>query len=188
MPQLISSNTFKMTFPSRKMALERLYIRPAQSRDLPTITKLEKSIEGSHAAPKGVLQERLRSFGETFLVATKDDRVIGYAEACRWKLENFGTFDEIKDFASRSDRDGRNLYVAFLAVDPKLRQRGIGSKLIEILIETAKRRRLAKVQLVSKPELISFYKNLGFSKVKDLPSFLPYSAGVLMERRIENNK
>lgn len=117
-------------------------------------------------------------------MAEKKNKVIGYTEACRWNVERLDTFDQIREFPRLCDREGKNLYVVFLAVAPKMRQRGVGSMLMRALVRISEEKRVSKVHLVSKPELVRFYRGFGFSPVKDLPEFLPDSPGVLMELRV----
>lgn len=177
---------FKTELPKEAPRPRSSCIRSAFPEDLPRVARLERLIERKYAASRRTLQDRLASFSKTFLVAEKESGVVGYAEACRWNLDRFDTFEQIREFPKLCERQGRHLYVIFLAVHPRMRRQGIGSKLLEGLIKIAKQRHLSKVQLVSKPNLVNFYGRLGFSKVKDLPRFLPYSPGVLMELCIRN--
>ena len=107
---------------------------------------------------------------------------MGYAESLIWNKKSFEKFEEIRNFPQNHVLDGKILYVIFLAVDEKERRKGIGSLLIQKLIELAKSKRLETVQLVAREGFLAeFYKKLGFKSKRELPAFLPYSAGTLME-------
>ncbi len=162
-----------------------MIIRNAELKDLESIAHLERKIEGENAATKEVLFERLKMFKDGFYVAEKNGKILGYIESCLWNKINFRTFSEIKDFPKHHNPKGRILYIIFLGVDETQRRKGIGSRLVRTLQEYASEKRLEKVQLVAgEGFLTSFYKNLGFRVVKELPSFLPYSKGTLMEYRV----
>ena len=67
-------------------------------------------------------------------------------------------------------------------MDKSYRRKGIGSKLIRTLQKYASKNLLDKIQLVALESFtINFYKKLGFKVTKELPNFLPYSKGTLME-------
>jgi predicted GNAT family N-acyltransferase len=78
------------------------------------------------------------------LVAVCGDRIIGSARL-RKESENLGI-------------------ISFVAVLPEFRNQGVGTKLVENLIETAKQENLQIVKLKSRITAINFYKKFGFTE------------------------
>lgn len=69
-----------------------------------------------------------------------------------------------------SQEDPEDAYIHLLCVDPKIRGKDIGRKLIEAFIEKADSIGCKKVNLITKPinwNSISFYKKLGFIEEKN---------------------
>ncbi|MFW9825101.1 MAG: GNAT family N-acetyltransferase [Candidatus Thorarchaeota archaeon] len=74
--------------------------------------------------------------------------------------------------------DGRRGYVHHLAVHPDYQKKGNGKKIMEKLIEIFLQKGVHKVHLFiekSNKDVVSFYKNLGWERRKDLTmmSFVP---------------
>ncbi|MFB2877208.1 GNAT family N-acetyltransferase [Floridanema aerugineum] len=91
--------------------------------------------------------------GNSFqLVAVFGDRIIGSARL-RKESENLGI-------------------ISFVVVLPEFRNQGIGTKLIEKLIEKAQQENLHVVRLKSRITAIDFYKKIGFSEQGELFEFL----------------
>ena len=68
-----------------------------------------------------------------------------------------------------SQENPEDAYIHLLCVDPKMRGRHIGKRLIERFIEEAVLKKCKKVYLITKPvnwNSISFYKKLGFLEDK----------------------
>jgi len=157
-------------------------IRNTQPNDISKIVILEKEIEKDNAASLNTLTSRFNMFKEGFFVSQEDGRIQGYIESCLWDRKDIETFDEIKDFPKNHDPNGKTLYVIFLGVGKDYRRKGIGSRLIRTVQEYARKNDLDKVQLVAGGGfLVDFYTNLGFKNIKELPKFLPYKKGTLME-------
>ncbi len=54
--------------------------------------------------------------------------------------------------------------IAYVSVLPKFRNQGIGTKLMEMLIEKAKEKELKYLRLMTRITALEFYKRLGFSE------------------------
>ncbi|MFB2895034.1 GNAT family N-acetyltransferase [Aerosakkonemataceae cyanobacterium BLCC-F50] len=91
--------------------------------------------------------------GNSFqLVAIFGDRIIGTARL-RKESENLGI-------------------ISFVAVLSEFRDRGIGTKLVEKLIEKAQQEKLQVVRLKSRITAIDFYKKIGFSEQGEFFDYL----------------
>jgi|SRR3989344_428918 len=161
-----------------------MYVRNAIDLDLENIQDIEQIVEGDDAASFEVLRSRLEMFPEGFLVAEQDQKIIGYVESCLWNKRDFKTFDEIRDFPKDHAPDGKDLYVIFLAVHPRFRRKGVGSKLIKTLQDYAVVEEKERVILVAGGGFLpDFYKSLGFKKIRELPNF-NNGVGTLMEYKL----
>lgn len=158
--------------------------RPAEAEDILKVSFLEKGIEKENAANFETLKERFLMFPDGFRVVKARGQIFGYIESCRWNLEadEIETFKQIKNFPNLHRKNGKNLYIIFVGVDERYRKTRIGSSLVENLCDYSKKSEIKEIQLVARNDLINFYKRLGFDFVRELPNFLPYSAGTAMKR------
>lgn len=90
--------------------------------------------------------------GSFQLVAVFGDRIIGSARL-RKESEILGI-------------------ISFVAVLPEFRDRGVGTKLIEKLVEKAQQENLQILKLKSRIGAINFYKKIGFSEQGDFFDYL----------------
>jgi ribosomal protein S18 acetylase RimI-like enzyme len=165
-----------------------MFIRKAETKDLPTITALERIVEDPRlCASFEVLHDRLRLYPEGFFVAVFQDRVVGYLESIRWDGPSFERFEEISDFAHMHRRSGSILYIVFLAVDPVYRRYGAAFQLLEAAEKMAVSQRMNKIQLVALPKLVRVYKTMGFRDIRTLPRYLESTTGELMEKELKAN-
>ncbi|MEM3833256.1 MAG: ribosomal protein S18-alanine N-acetyltransferase [Thermoprotei archaeon] len=124
-----------------------LLIRRAKSSDLDSIYKIEVISFGYEAFSKGFLLEMLFRFPEFFIVAEKDNEIVGYLSA---SIE--GYFNKVCHLLS-------------IAVLPEYRNRGIGSLLLKHLIDLIKTKGIRSIILEVKKDnepAINVYKKFGF--------------------------
>ncbi len=122
-------------------------------------------------------------YPEGFFVAVSN-QVVGYLESIRWDNPSFERFEEIKNYEHMHRSSGAVLYIAFLAVDPAYRRYGTAFKLLTAAENMAARNGVIKIQLVSQPKLVRFYRIMGFREVRTLPFYLESSIGELMEKTL----
>lgn len=158
-----------------------IQIRNTTLADIDSILEIEKSVAGEHAATRQILTGRLNMFPEGFYVITEEDNIRGYIESCRWNRNSIEKSEERDNFPKLHVPDGRHLYIIYLAVDEHHRYKRFGSNLINKLKDYARENKLDKVHLVVGEGLVPFYSQLEFKVVKELPEYLPYSSGTLME-------
>lgn len=162
-----------------------LFIRPVLPEDLAEITCIEREIEPDNPADIGVLQARLTMFQDGFLTAWQDGRLIGYAESCIWN-EKKPRFSQEKDFFGRKHTStGETLYIIFIGVRPRYQRRGVGSRLLQALLDLARISGQRRVQAVTWDHLRKFYTAQGFTPVVKMPNFLPEGEFTLLEYRLE---
>ena len=98
-----------------------------------------------------------RKFPEGFLVAKEEEKILGYG-ICQ--------------------KEGKEGVIFSLAVKPKYQGRGIGSKILERLIETLKKEKIEKISLHARKKnekAINFYQKFGFKIKKEVENY--YSDG-----------
>ncbi|MGB9728714.1 MAG: ribosomal protein S18-alanine N-acetyltransferase [Thermoprotei archaeon] len=127
-----------------------LFIRQARLSDLDSIYKIEVISFGYEAFSKEFLLEMLFKFPEFFIVAEKDNKIIGYLSAL---IE--GYFN-------------KTCHLLSIAVLPEYRNRGIGSLLLKHLIDLVKIKGIGSIILEVKKDnrpAISVYEKFGFKIV-----------------------
>ncbi|MGA9380132.1 MAG: GNAT family N-acetyltransferase [Phormidium sp.] len=97
------------------------------------------------------------------LIVVFGDRIIGSARL-RKESENLGI-------------------ISFVAVLPEFRDRGVGKKLMQKLIEKAQQEKLQVVRLKSRITAIDFYKKIGFSEQGEFFDYLTIPH-ITMERKL----
>ena len=151
----------------KKELLEKLIIRPAQEKDIPTIYSFIKEIAEFEKLAHEVetTEEVLRNslFGQKryaeVLIAEYDGEPAGHAVF----FHNFSTF---------VGRPG--IYLEDLYVRQHLRSKGIGKALLLSLIKLAKERNCGRVEwavLDWNKHAIDFYKSLGAVPMEDWKIF-----------------
>jgi ribosomal-protein-alanine N-acetyltransferase len=142
-------------------------IRPARREDLQEVLRVEyKCFKDPY--PMDLLIHLQETNPLSFLVAEVGGSVIGYIiGTVRWM--NVG-------------------HVLAIGVDPQHRRKGVGTTLMERLIDYFRKRGVSKVRLEAREsnwEARKFYSSLGFSEVGKVPYY--YSDGetaILFEREI----
>jgi ribosomal protein S18 acetylase RimI-like enzyme len=181
MPYLYSSSRYKEYPLHQTDGTIFTMIKKATIPDITSIAKIELGIEGDDAATAEVLLSRLRMFPEGFLVCEDNNSILGYVESCRWDIEEYTKFIEIKNFPKLHNSEGSILYIIYLATAKEHRNKGVASQLVQKLQEYVHDNNVTRIHLVAKNGLIPFYSELGFTILKELPGFLPGSHHTLME-------
>jgi ribosomal-protein-alanine N-acetyltransferase len=131
-------------------------IRKALLSDFDKIVEVEAS-SFKRPYPPALLFSLLHLHSDMFYVALASGEIVGYAVG-----------------AKRCDSGG---HVISIAVRPEWRRKGIGTKLMEALLDTFKKRGLKRAVLevaVSNREAIAFYERLGFKTIALLKSYYPW--------------
>lgn len=144
-----------------------MLIRPARREDLGEVLRLEYQCF-KDPYPMDLLMHLRETNPLSFLVAEMGGKIIGYV---------IGTI-----------RWGNVGHVLNIGVDPQYRRKGVGTALMERLMDYFKKRGVKKVRLEARESNIGarqFYSCLGFSEVGRVPYY--YSDGetaVLFEREV----
>lgn len=136
-------------------------IRQANKNDLKEIVKIEKiCFPKAEAASEKDIDERVEVFGENFLVAEKDNKIIGFINGCTTDEPNLP--DELYSNAKLHKPNGDYQTLFGLDVLPEYRRQGVAGKLLRSLIDLAKKRGKKGMVLTCKDHLIHFYESNGF--------------------------
>jgi ribosomal protein S18 acetylase RimI-like enzyme len=154
----------------------RIIIQPARPDDLEEATLLERRVWGRMAAPLNELQRRLFALPEAFLIVRlqapgREPRLVGLTNSLLWTREfprSYSEYERGLPSASHNPR-GDVLYVASIGVDPELRSRGIGARLLQETIEVGRRRHLKIARLVANGRSRALFSRAGFGIVRPLP-------------------
>ena len=133
-------------------------IRQANKNDLKEIVKIEKiCFPKAEAASEKDIDERFEVFGENFLVAEKDNKIIGFINGCTTDEPNLP--DELYSNAKLHKPNGDYQTLFGLDVLPEYRRQGVAGKLLRSLIDLAKKRGKKGMVLTCKDHLIHFYES-----------------------------
>jgi ribosomal-protein-alanine N-acetyltransferase len=135
---------------------EPVTIRKALFSDFDKIVEVEVSSFKRPYTPT-LLFSLLHLHGDMFYVALVGEEIVGYAVG-----------------AKRREGNG---HVISIAVRPEWRRKGIGTKLMETLLNAFKKRGLKRAVLevaVSNREAIAFYERLGFKTITLLKGYYPW--------------
>ena len=157
-------------------AVLRVLIRPARPDDLEEATLVERQVWGRLGASLNELQRRLFALPEAFLLAelqrpAQSPRIVGLTNGLLWTRDfprSYLDFERILPSASHNPR-GDVLYLVSLGVEPGLRGRGIGLRLVQEAIEVGRRRHLKHVRLISNGRSRPLHERAGFQVVRPLP-------------------
>ncbi|MGF6907475.1 GNAT family N-acetyltransferase [Fusobacterium sp. PH5-44] len=140
---------------------EQITIRKATASDLDSIIKIEQiCFPPAEAASDKSFRDRFKVFGENFIVAIKNNQVIGFINGATTDKEELP--DELYHDADLHKADGNYQTVFGLDVLPEYRKNGIGAMLIKELIDISKKRGKIAVVLTCKNEKIHYYEKFGF--------------------------
>ena len=164
-------------------------IRTATKEDLSQVHAIESITEGQNAANYNTIKSRFEMFPDGFFVAENYGKIYGYAQSCMWEGINnlgFNEFSKIKGFSDYHNSSNNCMYLIFVGVEVNKRHQGIGTNLVNTVINEAKYRNLEEVELVSKDKLVQkFYQeSLGFNYKNEMPNWLPKSKHHLMNMEL----
>ncbi len=156
-------------------AVLRVLIRPARPDDLEEATLVERQVWGRLGASLNELQRRLFALPEAFLLAelqrpAHSSRIVGLTNGLLWTRDfprSYLDYERILPSASHNPR-GDVLYLVSLGVEPGLRGRGIGLRLVQEAIEVGRRRHLKQVRLISNGRSRPLHERVGFQVVRPL--------------------
>lgn len=139
---------------------EFMELRPIQEHELEAALELEQRCYPPEAAATlGGFVHRFQKYGPFFWSAWSGERLIGIANGIRTDQTSCG--DEMKG-EQMDDGSGSGFCVLTVAVDPEWRGRGIGTRLLRMLVSQCEAYGLQRIILMCEKHLIPFYEAEGF--------------------------
>ena len=140
-----------MNIKIRRVAVEDLDILAAVEREC---------FPEAEAASKSSLEQRIKTFPDSFFVAEIGGKIIGFINGC--VTNEMTIYDEL--FSDTSLHMPNGYYQAIFGLDviPDYRNQGIAAQLMNHMIDTAKSAGRKGLILTCKDNLIHYYSKFGF--------------------------
>ena len=136
-------------------------IRTAVPDDLDQVAQVELNcFPAAEAADRASLKARLEAFGESFLVAEADGRIIGFINGAVTDERTIA--DEMFEDISLHDPKGAYQSIFGLDVVEEFRRQGIAAQLMEAMIRRAMEQGRRGLILTCKDRLIGYYQKFGY--------------------------
>lgn len=138
-----------------------IVIRGVKKEDLDRVAAIEaECFPEAEAASKDSIEKRIATFPESFFVAEKNGKIIGFINGCATNSPVI--YDALYHDASHHIPDGESLTVFGLDVLPEYQRQGIAAKLMNYYIETARNDGRKRVILTCKDRLVHYYEYFGY--------------------------
>jgi len=136
-------------------------IRQVSIEDLDEVTDVEAScFPKEEAATRSSLEERIKTFEESFFVAEVDGRIIGFINGCI--MNGTVIYDELYNNSKLHIPNGDYQAIFGLDVIEEYQNHGIATKLMNYMIEVSKSSGRKGLILTCKKNLIGFYSKFGY--------------------------
>ncbi|MNS58252.1 Acetyltransferase (GNAT) family protein [compost metagenome] len=136
-------------------------LRNVHTTDLAQLLLIENegfSIE--EAATKGTFMERIRLIPDTFIVAEKEGKILGYINGPI--IDQPYITDDLFKEITENPKSGGYQSILGLAVSRQARNQGISKILVRNMEELVEENERKGITLTCKQELVPFYEKLGF--------------------------
>ncbi len=145
----------------RSLNIAATEIGGVSASDIDEITELEAvAFPPEKAATREAFEYRIANFGDYFLAARHDGKIVGIIDGAPSSREYIT--DDLYKSGGEFDKDGETLLIYGLAVHPDYREGGIAKRLMNALLEYAAQSGKKRAALTSERELIGFYEKLGY--------------------------
>ena len=132
-------------------------IREATQSDMEQICLISDCTAGSREITnRKMMEERIRSHADTFLLASLDDQVIAYILATDFATSSVSRW--IAEMADGEAISNGNLVIDALSVHPNYQGQGFGTLLLAALKQVALQQNSPAIYLVCKDELLSYFE------------------------------
>lgn len=154
-----------------------MIIRRVTMDDLEEVVNLESAaFKMTKEQTRNDMVGRIENYPDTFLVVQEDGKVIGHIFGPAFNKRYIE--DELYFNNHPNQKDDRYQMILSLAVLPAYRKQGIATKLIEALVQVAKKQKRQAISLTCLPKLIKFYEKLGFHNEGETNDDIPDPTGV----------
>lgn len=136
-------------------------IRQVSIGDLNEVAKIERiCFPEAEAASRESFEKRIKTFPDSFFVAEKDEKIIGFINGCI--TNETAIYDELYENSSLHVKNGAYQTIFGLDVIPDYQRQGIAAQLMNHMIKVAKESGRKGVILTCKERLIHYYSKFGY--------------------------
>lgn len=136
-------------------------IRQVSIGDLDEVAKIEViCFPEAEAASRESFEKRIKTFPDSFFVAEKDGKIIGFINGCI--TNETAIYDELYENSSLHVKNGAYQTIFGLDVIPDYQRKGIAAQLMNYMIKVAKESGRKGVILTCKERLIHYYSKFGY--------------------------
>ena len=132
-------------------------IREAQQSDIEQFCLIQESSQNfQETVNREIIEERIRNFADTFLLASLDDQVIAYILATDFATSSVSRW--IVEMADGEAISNRNLVIDALSVHPNYQGQGFGTLLLAAMKQVALQKNSPGIYLLCKDEFLSYFE------------------------------
>jgi len=136
-------------------------IREVQQSDIEQVCLIQESSQNfQETFNREIIEERIRNFADTFLLASLDDMVIAYILGI--DLANSSLSRWIEDVANVELISDRNFVIAGLSVHPDYQRQGFGTLLLAAFKQVVLQQNSPGIYLLCEDELLAYFEMNGF--------------------------
>ena len=132
-------------------------IREVQQSDIEQVCLIQESTQNfQETFKREKIEERIRNFADTFLLASLDDQVIAYILATDFATSSVNRW--IAEMADVEAISNRNLVIDALSVHPNYQGQGFGTLLLVAMKQVALQKNSPGIYLLCKDEFLSYFE------------------------------
>ena len=132
-------------------------IREVQQSDIEQVCLIQESTQNfQEIVNREIIEERIRNFADTFLLASLDDQVIAYILATDFATSSINRW--IAEMADVEAISNENLVIDALSVHPNYQGQGFGTLLLAAMKQVALQKNSPGIYLLCKDELLSYFE------------------------------
>lgn len=132
-------------------------IREVQQSDIEQVCLIQESTQNfQETFKREIIEERIRNFADTFLLASLDDQVIAYILATDFATSSINRW--IAEMADVEAISNENLVIDALSVHPNYQGQGFGTLLLAAMKQVALQKNSPGIYLLCKDEFLSYFE------------------------------
>ena len=132
-------------------------IREVQQSDIEQVCLMQESTQNfQETFKREIIEERIRNFADTFLLASLDDQVIAYILVTDFATSSVNRW--IAEMADVEAISNENLVIDALSVHPNYQGQGFGTLLLAAMKQVALQKNSPAIYLVCKDEFLSYFE------------------------------
>ena len=132
-------------------------IREVQQSDIEQVCLMQESTQNfQETFKREIIEERIRNFADTFLLASLDDQVIAYILVTDFATSSVNRW--IAEMADGEAISNGNLVIDALSVHPNYQGQGFGTLLLAAMKQVALQKNSPGIYLLCKDEFLSYFE------------------------------